>query len=123
MNITELENRIAILEREAKSYTPEERNNKVEALTEEFYASNGRHMHSIYLQRLADVLLVEELKDSNPNKITSTEQPILSNRQILRRKKREFALTDDKLDFVHAKEHLGIDSLFKKRTQNMDDQN
>lgn len=123
MNLQQLENRIAILERESKSYTPEERKNKVEALTEEFYAANGRHMHSIYLQRLADVLLVEELKDSNPDKVTATERPIMSNRQMITRKTREFALTGEKLDFVHAKEHLGIDSLFKKRTQNMDDQN
>lgn len=122
MNITELENRIAILERDAKTYTELERNNKVEALTEEYYVANGRHMHSIYLQRLADVLLVEELKDSNPDKVTATERPIMSNRQMITRKTREFALTGDKLDFVHAKEHLGIDSLFKKRTQNMDDQ-
>ncbi|WP_142312998.1 hypothetical protein [Bacillus pseudomycoides] len=80
-------------------------------------------MSSLHLQRLADVLLVEELKDSNPDKVTATERPIMSNRQMMTRKTREFALTGDKLDFVHAKEHLGIDSLFKKRTQNMDDQN
>ncbi|PEM65300.1 hypothetical protein CN613_25485 [Bacillus pseudomycoides] len=123
MNLIELENRIAVLEREAKTYTKEERNNKVEALTEEYYAANGRHMSSLHLQRLADVLLVEELKDSNPDKVTATERPIMSNRQMMTRKTREFALTGDKLDFVHAKEHLGIDSLFKKRTQNMDDQN
>lgn len=122
MNIATLENRIDTLEREAKSYTREERNNKVEALTEEFYAANGRHMSSYHLQRLADVILVEELKDKTPDKVSKKEYPVLSNRQSQTRTRREFSVVGDTLDFIFAKEHVRLDSTFKKRTQNMDDQ-
>ncbi|MBE7117306.1 hypothetical protein FT641_27025 [Bacillus paranthracis] len=122
MNLTTLENRIATLEKEAKSYTKEERNNKVEALIEEFYAANGRHMSSYHLQRLADVILVEELKDKTPDKVSKKEYPVLSNRQSQTRTRREFSVVGDTLDFIFAKEHKRLDSTFKKRTQNMDDQ-
>ncbi len=122
MNIATLENRIDTLEREAKSYTREERNNKVEALTEEYFAANGRHMSSYHMQRLADVILVEELKDKTPDKVSKKEYPVLSNRQSQTRTRREFSVVGDTLDFIFVKEHTRLDSTYKKRTQNMDDQ-
>ncbi len=122
MNLTTLETRIETLEKEAKSYTREERNNKVEALTEEFFAANGRHMSSYHMQRLADVILVEELKDKTPDKVSKKEYPVLSNRQSQTRTRREFSVVGDTLDFIFVKEHTRLDSTYKKRTQNMDDQ-
>ncbi|PGD08293.1 hypothetical protein COM34_14425 [Bacillus wiedmannii] len=91
-------------------------------MTEEYFAANGRHMNSYHLQRLADVILVEELKDKTPDKVSKKEYPVLSNRQSQTRTRREFSVVGDTLDFIFVKEHTRLDSTYKKRTQNMDDQ-
>lgn len=77
---------------------------------------------SALLDRLADVLLYEELTDENPHKVANNEYPILSEIQMERRKfgargsentnmRGEVALnTDDDIDDAASRHHSGVGS-------------
>jgi hypothetical protein len=58
-------------------------------LTEDYFAKTGEMPDAIALERLADLLLYEELTDTNEHKISQTEYPFLSDRQFDRRDSRE----------------------------------
>jgi hypothetical protein len=62
---------------------------KIEQLTEEYFAKTGEMPDAVALERLADLVLYEELTDSNEHKISQTEYPFLSERQFDRRDNRE----------------------------------
>lgn len=58
---------------------------KIEALTEGYWATTGEIPDSVALERLADLCLWEELTDTNPDKMTTEEYPIMSETQKARR--------------------------------------
>lgn len=62
---------------------------KVEQLTEEYFAKTGEMPDGSALEKLADLLLYEELTDSNPDKMTANEYPFMSEYQFDRRDNRE----------------------------------
>lgn len=53
----------------------------IEALTEEYYAANGKMPDAGALDRLATLCLYEEVTDDTPWKTQNTEYPIHSERQ------------------------------------------
>lgn len=63
--------------------TATERVNKVEEVTEAYYDKLERHAASNELERLASLILYEELTDNTPYKTKNTEYPIESERQKL----------------------------------------
>lgn len=63
--------------------TATERISKVEEVTEAYYEKLERHATSNELERLASLILYEELTDDTPYKTKNTEYPIESERQKL----------------------------------------
>jgi hypothetical protein len=67
----------------------EPRLSRIDALIEEYLFLTGEMPDAVALERLADLILYEELTDSNEHKISQTEYPFLSERQFDRRDNRE----------------------------------
>ncbi|MEV3552289.1 hypothetical protein ABNC92_10605 [Paenibacillus larvae] len=78
-----------------------ERISAVEALTDAYVDSTGNPPDSAQLERLADYLLKEELTDNFADKVTQTEYPFFSDRQLDRRYKKEAT--------AKAAEYVGTD--------------
>lgn len=117
----QLEDKIERLEKIALQLEKEERSVLSNQIIETYYTATGKLPSPRDLERLANVILIEEIKDRTPDKMQKKEYPFLSDRQILTRMKREFSIEDDTIDFLHQKEVKRMDSAFKKRTQNMED--
>ncbi|MFT4413209.1 hypothetical protein ACLM5H_05035 [Fredinandcohnia humi] len=80
------------------------KNKAVQDLTDAYIEQTGEIPDSLQLQRLANYILHEELKDKHPDKVANTEYPILSDRQVIIRSKREI-VRDDFSYFSHDKKH------------------
>ncbi|MEV2286830.1 hypothetical protein ABNC35_19655 [Paenibacillus larvae] len=78
-----------------------ERISAVEALTDAYVDSTGETPEPLQLERLADCLLLEELNNNYSDKVTQTEYPFFSERQLDRRHKKETT--------VKAAEYIGMD--------------
>lgn len=89
--VAALEEYIAELEAGAKHMPREVRIVAVEALTDAYIMQTDRRIGGGLLYRLTNVVLVEELSDPRPDKVTLEEYPIMSERQLEHRAKRERA--------------------------------
>jgi len=58
---------------------------EIDAAIEDWYSKTNKMPDAKQLERLADLILHEELTDTNPHKITNTEYPIMSESQYERR--------------------------------------
>jgi hypothetical protein len=67
---------------------------KIEALTEAYFAEHGEMPDGVALERLADLVLYEELTDPNIHKVAHNEYPFLSEYQFDRRDSRESSVGD-----------------------------
>jgi hypothetical protein len=67
---------------------------RIEQLTEDYYAKTGEMPDNVALERLADLVLYEELTDPNIHKVAHTEYPFLSEHQFDRRDSRESSVGD-----------------------------
>jgi hypothetical protein len=70
---------------------------RIEALTEDYYEMAGEVPDSVALERLADLILYEDLFNPSLTKMQDEEYPIMSERQYDRRQNTEFA-TGKRLD-------------------------
>jgi hypothetical protein len=88
---TQLHEIITRLQAETKAgELPRElRLSRIDDLIEEYIFFTGERPDAVALERLADLILYEELTDSNEHKISQTEYPFLSERQYDRRDSRE----------------------------------
>lgn len=68
-----------------RSYCTDERNKIVEEMTEEYFAKTGEFPSDKTLEKLADFILDDDLRDNSMDKVTKTEYPILSDKQLARR--------------------------------------
>lgn len=82
--------------------SPEQKNVLVEEWTEDYYRIRGKFPPSLDLQKLADWLLSDTLKDVSRSKVQNEEFPILSRPQIERRY-RELSLENDIVDVLRLK--------------------
>ncbi|MCY8048480.1 hypothetical protein MOC17_20720 [Bacillus haynesii] len=117
----QLVGRLERLESIALELTRKERLKSVDHILETYFDATGEHPKSDIIERLSNIILVEDIKDRKKNKTRTKEYPFLSDRQFSTRMKREYSLEDDTLDFLHQKEVKKMDSAFKKRTQNKED--
>jgi hypothetical protein len=94
---TELHEAITELQAETKrGELPRElRLVKIEALTEDYYAKAGEMPDAVALERLADLVLYEELTDPDEHKVSRNEYPFLSDTQIARRQEGKHARKND----------------------------
>lgn len=61
----------------------------IDVLTEKYYHDTGEMPDEATLERLADLILHEELTDPSPDKMTNEEYPFMSEHQFDRRDRRE----------------------------------
>lgn len=115
---SQFKDKVEYLEKVAKQLPPHVRNELVEQLTEEHLKALGKYPDKVILQRLSNVILIEDISDKTPDKLSRKEYPFLSDRQLVTRIKREFSLEDDTINFLHQKEVKKMDSAFRKRTEN-----
>lgn len=92
----------------AGDYTVDERNQIVQELTDDYFTIMGNEMKPQFLEALGDFLLSDILADRSTNKVTKDAYPILSERQIIRRNKREFIMEADTMDYFEHEEKWGL---------------
>lgn len=80
-----LDSSMTELERKASEMTRQERIEAVEAITETYTMQLNYRLDSHTLERMANLILHEELSDKHADKITRNEYPIMSERQLGRR--------------------------------------
>jgi hypothetical protein len=68
---------------------------KIEELTEEYFARAGEWPDSVALERLADLVLHEELTDTDRMKVRNNEYPFFSEHQLDRRDNVTSVVGDD----------------------------
>jgi len=98
-----------------------ELNVMIDDILNDFYIITGDYPKYVYLLRLANILLRDELRDKDRLKSSKKEYPILSETQIKFREKREKPLDNGKLDFFKARNEYNLGSAFKRRTQEIDE--
>lgn len=69
-----------------------ERMAAVQTLTDRYMTAHGKAPDEAQLERLANYILREELTDTRPDKVTLEEYPIMSERQLERRRAQEVPL-------------------------------
>jgi hypothetical protein len=67
----------------------------IDEAVETWFRETGEMPDAKQLERLADLILHEELTDNNEHKVSQTEYPILSERQFERRDNREVKSAGD----------------------------
>lgn len=97
------------------------RKQQVEDLCELYYQSTGKKPPSYQLERLADYLLADMLRDKDIHKVKNQAYPVLSEGQQKLRNRRERRVGDENLDFIKIKEIDSHPNAFKKKTQNKDE--
>jgi hypothetical protein len=117
----QLEDKIERLEKIAINLKKEERSKLCDEIIEDFYNQSGKMPSSFQLERMANVILIQDIKDRTPDKMSMTEYAFLSPRQEKTRKKREKSLEVDTLNFLFQKEHKNLASTHKVRTNNKQD--
>lgn len=90
-----------------------ERYKAIEDLNEEYFQKTGNNLPSFLLTLLTNWILVEDLSSKDIDKVTNSQFPILSRRQLRRRKVRERCTDYDVLDFFNQKYLKRRDSLAK----------
>ncbi|WP_232673915.1 hypothetical protein [Bacillus velezensis] len=73
----------------AGKMTRRERIEAITALADAYYDSTGEQPELSALERMANLVLHEELSDAHPDKVTREEYPIMSETQFEERYKRE----------------------------------
>jgi hypothetical protein len=74
---------------------------KINTLIEDYFGKTGEMPDAVALERLADLVLYEELRDTHPDKVTRTDYPFFSETQFEERRK-------DEASFKLSEEH-GVD--------------
>lgn len=64
----------------------------IRRITDDYVAANDKTPDGALLERLADVMLYEELTDRHPDKVTREEYPFFSEHQTTRRHNKEVSL-------------------------------
>lgn len=96
-------------ERVEKLFEPEEypsvdvRNETVVKMTEEHYEITGRYPKPYLLEKLANYVLLDTLRDRNIHKAKHDEYPVFSKYQEKKRARRYILVDDDKLDWFNER--------------------
>lgn len=99
---------ILILLKTSGEYTPKERNQIVEDITEYYYFQTGITIRAEMLSALADFLLSDTLSDTKSNKVRKAEFPILGFGQLDRRRSKEKSMDEVKIDYFASKREYKI---------------
>ncbi|MGF9741621.1 hypothetical protein ABEX38_30085 [Priestia megaterium] len=97
------------------------RKQQIEYLIEYFWKVTGRKPKSYQLERMADYILADTLRDKATHKVKQTEYPVLSFTQMKLRNRRERRVGDENLDFIKVKEVDNNPNSFKVKTRNKEE--
>lgn len=93
---TQLHEHISQLQADTKrgELPREVRIGKIDALIEEYFGKTGEMPDAVALERMADLVLYEELSDPDEHKVSRNEYPFLSDTQIARRQEGKHTRSD-----------------------------
>jgi len=94
------------------------RNKESRKMIDEYVNERDKFPEPYWLSRLATYIMAGDLKLKDKDKATNTEYPILSYRQIKRRKRRDITVKGEYLDYLNSKYVVEMDSLAKIRNPN-----
>jgi hypothetical protein len=97
----EFRERINDLWDKALDYTIPERNKIVQSMIDEYRNKTGHNPDPLMLERMADIILADDLKDRSTNKALK-DLPITSQSQERRYRKRVLNMEDATLEHVDA---------------------
>lgn len=97
------------------------RNSEVDDLLDMHLGVTGEIPDHNVITLLADYVLADDIKDSNPHKTTQTEYPIQSTHSRRNTPKRELSVSAEILDYLHSKYTKQLDNLSKVSHKNRDD--
>jgi hypothetical protein len=119
MTVNEQFNKIINELLEQKELPPvKERVQQVEELCEWYFSQTGRYPKPYQLYKLADYILLDDLRDKRKYKVRYKEYPFHSYTQTKLRNRYENIIGDDFLDFIKQKEIYQNPNAFKVRTRN-----
>lgn len=72
------------------------------------------------LSRLADYILIADLKDRTVDKVANNDYPFLSHSQTKRRERKQIALEANDLDYVNSKHNRQLDTLSRTQVRRSD---
>ncbi|MDC3413920.1 hypothetical protein [Terrihalobacillus insolitus] len=97
---------LATLDDEGNPPTIEDRKKLIDALFDAYIDQTGEVPDGVQVQRLGNWLLLEEMKNNHPDKVTRQEYPFMTKRQLRTRYRRERA--DEQIPETHTKQkYLG----------------
>ena len=82
---------LKLVDEEGVAPSNEIRNEIIETVFDAFIAQTKKVPSGVQVQRLANWLLLEELTNNHPDKVTNTEFPFMTKRQLRTRYRREMA--------------------------------
>ena len=99
----------------------EEKKVVVEEMLEGYYSKTGEYPSEAILEKLADVLLSDMLRDNDVGKLSKTEYPILSVTQVIRRvtgiNRTDVPINEDEINY-HANTMLSTYFIYKSPRAN-----
>lgn len=97
---------LATLDEEGNPPIVEDRKKMIDALFDAYIEQTGDIPDGVQVQRLGNWLLLEEMKNNHPDKVTRQEYPFMTKRQLRTRYKRERA--DEQIPETHTQQkYLG----------------
>lgn len=87
----EVTNLLALIDTEGEPPTIETRIQIIVAITDAYIDQTGKIPEGVQIQRLGNWLLLEDLTNNHPDKVTREDYPVLTKRQLRTRYRRERA--------------------------------
>lgn len=104
-----------------EDYPPvEDRKETAEKLTEEHFEITRKFPKPYLLEKLANYILLDTLRDRNIHKAKHDEYPVFSKYQEKKRARRQILVEDDKLDWFNERNKNNPNTR-RVRTRNMDE--
>jgi hypothetical protein len=96
----------------------EDRNSCIDELVAAYIEQMDQRPPQFDLENLANFILRENLTNKHPDKLSREDYPILSDRQQLTRKNKEFVKDESIIDYIQLKKNSKLHNLNKRKTLN-----
>lgn len=109
---------VALVVAEYQDKSVQEINQIVEAICEAYVLKYGRKPDSYQLTQLANLILKDDLKNTDSYKTQKEDYPFHSDTQRKRRRKKEFVAMDDTLEHMNYKRKMNLSTAPPKDLKN-----
>ena len=100
----------------SKEIPKENRIQEIEELINSYVEDTNERPPAFALEKLANFLLKEHLSDKNPDKLSNSLYPVLSERQQRTRDEKEFVKCLSTLDYINLRKTSKLHNLSKRNT-------